>query len=375
MHSIEHLHEHRFDVTTKYFQQINDLDCKYNTFIQSMLQQRKCIKQKLKQRYENVLKLIDDQIQSLTHIGTDVNTKMNANSIDVAIKSEDDTAKVKIDGEFNTNIDFEFDINQPGDALSDSIPNRCTSQTQSINNTFINENMQPTEIIKPCDSNSNAIAMPNDRCNDDDDDDDDATRCSMKPINANMNVNVNNGIDCNANLHVDSNDKSTNNCNTKTTCTMANSSCNSNLSKKNITKIKKHKISKAKNKIKITQSIRENGVKKYKCAYLNCNKIFLHNNTCYSHYIRQHTTRFQCQTCNSCFPVLSQLKRHQRSHTGEKPYKCHYCGRAFCTKGQCTRHEKIHTGERPHQCRNVTCGKRFITTTERNKHELIHDRK
>jgi len=47
-----------------------------------------------------------------------------------------------------------------------------------------------------------------------------------------------------------------------------------------------------------------------------------------------------CSICSKNFSSASALQIHNRTHTGEKPYKCEVCGRAFTTKGNL----KVHTG-------------------------------
>ena len=69
-----------------------------------------------------------------------------------------------------------------------------------------------------------------------------------------------------------------------------------------------------------------------------------------------------CTYCNKNFGSRTDKLRHERIHTGEKPFKCKFCGKAFAQKGYAKTHEAIHTGEKKHEC--IYCPKAFY----RNSH-------
>ena len=84
-----------------------------------------------------------------------------------------------------------------------------------------------------------------------------------------------------------------------------------------------------------------------------------------------HTEKpFKCSICGNAFSYISSLKRHQRTHRGDKSYKCSTCGKSFMLAEYLKNHQRIHTGEKPYQCQ--TCGKSFSRRYECKDHERIH---
>ena len=52
---------------------------------------------------------------------------------------------------------------------------------------------------------------------------------------------------------------------------------------------------------------------------------------------------FECKHCSKCFRRAWELKRHNRTHTGDRPFKCNYCGKGFSDVRNQRKHEKHHS--------------------------------
>ncbi|XP_051798094.1 zinc finger and SCAN domain-containing protein 2-like [Acanthochromis polyacanthus] len=81
----------------------------------------------------------------------------------------------------------------------------------------------------------------------------------------------------------------------------------------------------------------------------------------------------KCTTCKvggKAFRCKSDLIKHHRTHTGEKPYSCGTCGKSFSQRTHLTAHMRCHTGEKPYVCH--ICGKRFSGSSAHNRHMAVH---
>ncbi|XP_076050899.1 uncharacterized protein LOC143031215 [Oratosquilla oratoria] len=79
---------------------------------------------------------------------------------------------------------------------------------------------------------------------------------------------------------------------------------------------------------------------------------------------------YHCSLCDSSFAWSSDLKRHIRTHTGEKPYKCEVCGSAFAQASYLRVHNRSHTGEKPHKC--TQCVAAFPRASHLKSHMRTH---
>ncbi|KAJ9598286.1 hypothetical protein L9F63_011026 [Diploptera punctata] len=99
--------------------------------------------------------------------------------------------------------------------------------------------------------------------------------------------------------------------------------------------------------------------------------LYSQSDTSTSNRVRlSHRSLLPCEVCGKVFDRPSLLKRHMRTHTGEKPHVCEVCNKGFSTSSSLNTHRRIHSGDKPHQC--LVCGKRFTASSNLYYHRMTH---
>ncbi|CAL8129161.1 unnamed protein product [Orchesella dallaii] len=78
----------------------------------------------------------------------------------------------------------------------------------------------------------------------------------------------------------------------------------------------------------------------------------------------------KCSVCQKNFRFPSQLTKHFRSHTGERPFPCKICKIEFKDQSNLVQHLNCHSNKRPFSC--IWCEKSFKTIYPLFNHIGIH---
>jgi len=119
---------------------------------------------------------------------------------------------------------------------------------------------------------------------------------------------------------------------------------------------------------------------RFRCEAQNCRKAFLSSYALRVH-TRIHTKEkpFVCEgfsDCEAAFSTLYRLTAHKRIHTGNT-FNCKEsgCPRLFTTKSDLKKHTRTHTNERPFACSVPACGKAFVASHHLKNHMKSHQRR
>ena len=86
--------------------------------------------------------------------------------------------------------------------------------------------------------------------------------------------------------------------------------------------------------------------------------------------VKRKRGQHKCGVCEKVFGSQTDLARHMRTHTNEKPYECDVCEKRFTTSSCLKVHMRIHTNEKPYEC--DVCEKRFTHASNLKVHMRIH---
>ena len=74
-------------------------------------------------------------------------------------------------------------------------------------------------------------------------------------------------------------------------------------------------------------------------------------------HVQQHQRKYVCDECGMELTRKTALRKHIRTHSGEKSYSCHICRKAFASATSRKVHLLTHSGVRPYVC--TICGQNF----------------
>ena len=60
---------------------------------------------------------------------------------------------------------------------------------------------------------------------------------------------------------------------------------------------------------------------------------------------------YQCEFCPYKTNQKNNLIRHNKTHTGDRPFKCQFCSYRAALRTSLVIHERTHTGVRPFKCK------------------------
>lgn len=98
-----------------------------------------------------------------------------------------------------------------------------------------------------------------------------------------------------------------------------------------------------------THTLIHKKVNPFSCKW--CGQQFRHKQTLLNHtmsihgYVSEVGSLYECDKCKKKFINKAKLRRHYRSHSGEKPFKCNICDKTFSQNVNLKTHYKKHEAE------------------------------
>jgi len=115
-----------------------------------------------------------------------------------------------------------------------------------------------------------------------------------------------------------------------------------------------------------------NGIKNFSC--LECGKQFTRRPTLLNHLLTRHLKEkpYHCEECDAYFTSAANFRTHKRRVHLNEPLKheCEVCQKKFFQKSELNRHSRTHTGEKPYTCKE--CCKAWTQSNGLKRHLQKH---